>query len=82
MALESWGQRGINRNWSMAKGWGMPVRATGSLAGGSNLEKKKQKNPDCDLHSHTGDVGRGSEAFPYSVSACPRSILRAMGCGD
>lgn len=43
MALESWGQRGINRNWSLAKGWGMPVRATGSLAGGSNLGKKKKK---------------------------------------
>lgn len=40
MALESWAQCGINRNWSLAEGWGMPVRATGSLAGGWNLEKK------------------------------------------
>lgn len=39
----------INRNWSLAKGRGMPAKAAGSLAGVLSQEK----NPDCDLHSPT-----------------------------
>lgn len=72
---------GINRNWGLAKGRSMPARAAGSLAEGLSQEKKKKAN-DCDLHSSIVDVGRGSGASPYPASACPRSVLRAMGCGD
>lgn len=54
-------QYGINRNWSLAKGRGMPGRAAGSLAGGSS----QKKSPASDLYSPTGDIGRGSETFPY-----------------
>lgn len=87
MALESWAQvpycffipsSEINRNWSLAKGRGMPARAAVSLAKGLS----QKKSPDCDLHSPTGDVGRGSETFPYPASACSRSVLRAMGRED
>lgn len=51
MALESWAQIspflppfqcGINRNWSLAKGRGMPVRAAGSLTGELSQGKKAQ----------------------------------------
>lgn len=62
----------------MAKGRGMLARAAGSLA----KRLTQEKSPDCDLHSPTGDVGRGSETFPYPASACPRSVLRAMGRED
>lgn len=71
-------QYGINRNWSLAKGRGMPGRAAGSLAGGSS----QKKSPASDLYSPTGDIGRGSETFPYPDPPLPRSVLRAMGRGD
>lgn len=55
----------------------MSGRAAGSLAKGLSQEKSSS-----DLHSSTGDVGSDSEVFFYPAPACPRSVLRAMGCGD